>query len=52
MSVVGEGRAAPRAWYVDVADGNVEAELAFLKSEIYRLEIDLLVRRIEAHDRF
>jgi DNA polymerase-3 subunit epsilon len=47
-----EGRAVPRAWYVDVADGNVEAELAFLKSEIYRRDIDPLVRRIEAHDRF
>jgi DNA polymerase-3 subunit epsilon len=48
----GEGTAAPRAWYIDVADEAREAELAYLKAEIYRGEIDLLVRRIDAHDRF
>ncbi|TFW11233.1 3'-5' exonuclease, partial [Brevundimonas intermedia] len=42
----------PRAWYIDVLDGQQEAELQFLKAEIYRREIDLLVRRIDAHDRF
>ena len=42
----------PRAWYIDVPDGQREAELYFLKSEIYRRDIDLLTRRIEAHDRF
>ncbi|WP_284877747.1 3'-5' exonuclease [Brevundimonas sp. MEB006b] len=42
----------PRAWYIDVPDGQQEAELHFLKAEIYRREIDLLVRRIDAHDRF
>ena len=42
----------PRAWYIDVLDGQQEAELRFLKAEIYRREIDLLVRRIDAHDRF
>jgi DNA polymerase-3 subunit epsilon len=47
-----EGSGAPRAWYVDVAEGDREAELTFLKSEIYRGEIELLVRRIDAHDRF
>lgn len=48
----GEANGAPRAWYVDVADADREAELAFLKAEIYRGEIDLLVRRIDAYDRF
>ena len=42
----------PRAWYIDVAEGQHEAELHFLKTEIYRREIDLLVRRFDAHDRF
>jgi len=42
----------PRAWYVDVADIDKEVELNFLRSEIYRGEIDLLVRRIDAYDRF
>jgi DNA polymerase-3 subunit epsilon len=42
----------PRAWYIDVPDAQRESELHFLKTEIYRREIDLLVRRIDAHDRF
>ena len=48
----GEGNAAPKAWYIDVTDRAREAELAFLKTEIYRGEIELLVRRIDAYDRF
>ncbi len=47
-----EGNASPRAWYIDVVDAAREAELAFLKAEIYQCEIELLVRRIDAHDRF
>ncbi|HEY2660670.1 MAG TPA: 3'-5' exonuclease [Caulobacteraceae bacterium] len=48
----GEGTGSPRAWYIDVDDAVREAEIAFLKTEIYRGEIDLLVRRIDAYDRF
>lgn len=48
----GDAVNGPRAWYIDVDEGAREAELAFLKSEIYRGEIDLLVRRIDAYDRF
>jgi DNA polymerase-3 subunit epsilon len=48
----GEGSGAPRAWYVDVSEVDRDAELAFLKTEIYRGEIELLMRRIDAHDRF
>lgn len=48
----GEGNGGPRAWYVDVAEADRETELAFLKAEIYRGEIDLATRRIDAYDRF
>jgi DNA polymerase III subunit epsilon len=48
----GEGNGAPRAWYIDVADTAREAELAWLQAEIYHGEVELLVRRIDAHDRF
>lgn len=48
----GEQSGAPRAWYIDVDDAARAAEEDFLKSEIYRGEIDLLVRRIDAYDRF
>ena len=47
-----EGAGGPKAWYVDVAEPDREAELAFLKAEIYRGEIELLTRRIDAYDRF
>lgn len=48
----GEGSGTPRAWYIDVQEADRDAELAFLKAEIYRGEIDLLTRRIDAYDRF
>lgn len=41
-----------RCWYVDVSDADKDAELSFLRQEIYGGEIDLRVRRIDAHDRF
>ncbi|MGA0601527.1 3'-5' exonuclease [Caulobacter sp. KR2-114] len=47
-----EGGGGPRAWYIDVDAEAREAEEAFLKAEIYRGEIDLLVRRLDAYDRF
>ena len=48
----GEGNGAPKAWYIDVAEAEREAELEFLTREIYQREINLLVRRIDAYDRF
>ncbi|WP_295224971.1 3'-5' exonuclease [uncultured Brevundimonas sp.] len=48
----GDAVNGPRAWYIDVDEDGCEAELAFLKSEIYRGDVDLLVRRIDAYDRF
>ena len=42
----------PRAWYIDVPEAQRETELHFLRTEIYRREIDPVVRRIDAHDRF
>jgi len=48
----GEAVGGPRAWFIDVTEVAREAEIHFLKTEIYRGEIDLLVRRIDAYDRF
>jgi DNA polymerase-3 subunit epsilon len=47
-----EAGGGPRAWYVDVVEGARDAEIAFLRTEIYRGEIDPLIRRIDAYDRF
>ena len=48
----GEGNGSPEAWYVDVGEGAQEAERTFLRGEIYQRGIELLVRRIDAFDRF
>lgn len=48
----GEGAGGPRAWYVDVSEGELDAEITYLRNEIYGREIDLLTRRVDAHDRF
>jgi DNA polymerase-3 subunit epsilon len=47
-----EGIGGPRAWYIDVPAEQKDAELSFLQREIYQGEIELLVRRIDAYDRF
>ena len=41
-----------RAWYIDGANVARESESAFLKTEIYRGDIELLFRRLDAYDRF
>ena len=41
-----------RAWWIDVADDALDAELRFLRSEIYQHDADVPTRRITAFDRF
>jgi DNA polymerase-3 subunit epsilon len=41
-----------KAWFTDVVDGKLDAELAYLRAEIYQREVDVPVTRIEAYDRF
>lgn len=48
----GEPGPQPRAWYIDIPEPELEAELRFLRTEIYCRDVDLLVRRIDAYDRF
>lgn len=48
----GDDAVPARCWYVDVAEADKDTELLFLRQEIYGGEIDLLVRRIDAYDRF
>ncbi|NLS26466.1 3'-5' exonuclease DinG [Sphingomonas sp. S2M10] len=48
----GEENGRPRAWYIDVTDEQREAELAFLKKEIYQRDVDLKPSRITAYERF
>jgi DNA polymerase III subunit epsilon len=48
----GDENPNPRAWYVDVADQAKEQELTFLRKEIYQREVELIVRKITAYERF
>ncbi|MGB8841420.1 MAG: 3'-5' exonuclease [Aliidongia sp.] len=43
---------APKAWFIDVSEEQCEVEITFLKSEIYRGDVDFLTKRITAYDRY
>ncbi|MBZ9905269.1 3'-5' exonuclease [Mesorhizobium sp. BR115XR7A] len=47
-----EGSQSPRSWYIDVDDDAKESELSYLRTEIYRREVDIKTRKITAYDRF
>lgn len=42
----------PRSWYFDADEQQVEAELSFLRSEIYRRDVEPRIEAITAIDRF
>lgn len=48
----GDGNPNPRAWYVDVDNARREAEISFLRKEIYLRDVELLVHRMDAYNRF
>jgi len=48
----GDSNDAPRAWYVDVMEEMREAELEYLRNEIYHSKIKLRMQRIDAYNRF
>lgn len=48
----GDDNPNPKAWYIDVDTSRYEAEIEFLSKEIYRRDVDLLTRKIDAYNRF
>jgi DNA polymerase-3 subunit epsilon len=42
----------PKSWHIDVEEDKLEAELDFLRKEIYQHRVDLDYREITALDRF
>ncbi len=46
------GNGTLRAWFIDVPEESRDAELSFLQDEIYRREVDIPMRRIDAYTRF
>jgi DNA polymerase III subunit epsilon len=41
-----------RAWYIDVSPEAYEAEIEFLRAEIYRYDPPISTKRVDAYDRF
>lgn len=48
----GEAGPSPRAWWIDVDEAALSAELDYLQAEIYRGEVHLPTRRVTAFERF
>ncbi len=42
----------PRSWYRDVLEDDLEAELSYLRKDIYQRDADIRVAKITAFDRF
>ena len=42
----------PKAWHIDVDEGLREAEIEFLRAEIYQHEAEIFATRITAYERF
>ena len=42
----------PRSWYVDLDEGKLDDEIAFLKTEIYLRDVEPSVQTLTAFDRF
>lgn len=48
----GDSNPNPRAWYIDVDDSQREAEIEYLRKEIYLSEAEFLMHRMDAYNRF
>ncbi len=42
----------PKAWWTDVPEADLAAELAWLRTEIFRADVEIAHRCIDAYDRF
>jgi DNA polymerase-3 subunit epsilon len=47
-----EGIDGPKSWYIDVDDEDRQTQLQFLRSEIYRRDVEPKMRRLTAYERF
>ena len=48
----GDAVTGPKAWYIDVKEGEQAAERSFLQREIYLRDVEPIMRRVDAFDRF
>ncbi|GLH79731.1 DNA polymerase III subunit epsilon [Bradyrhizobium sp. SSBR45G] len=42
----------PKSWYIDVDEGAIEAEISFLRSEVYLRHVEPRLQRLTAFERF
>ena len=48
----GSDKSAPRAWYIDTVEATRDTEIAYLKSDIFKGNVDLMIQEFTAIDRF
>lgn len=48
----GDDSVPPRCWFTEVLDADKDAELSFLRDQIYGTDVEPLTRKIDAYDRF
>jgi DNA polymerase-3 subunit epsilon len=48
----GDSNPNPRAWYIDVEQAQRDAEIEYLRKEIYLRDVELLVHRMDAYNRY
>ena len=46
----GDGR--PRAWHIEIDDASLDAEMTFLRQEIYRRDVELFTQSVTALTRY
>lgn len=47
-----EGNGRPKAWHIDIPEARLAEELAFLRNEIYRRDVEPFIQRVDAYNRF
>jgi len=48
----GDSNPNPRAWYIDVEQAQRDGEIEYLRKEIYQRDIEFLVHRMDAYNRY
>ncbi len=42
----------PKSWYIDVQESSIEAEIAYLRDDVYLLDLEPRLQRLTGFERF